>query len=288
MKKIISLMLAVLMLVGCATVFTSCSNKKTVKIGVQGGTTGECFLKGDADWGFEGYDNIDVESYTTGALAVKDLIAGKVDYVVIDVAVAKSLVAGNKGIKLIDYALTREDFGIGVDKAQMDLLNSINTILAEKADEIAAIYAKYANVDDSNSAEWTGTTVTSAEYDASRNQLVVATSTGFAPYEFKVGDAFAGIDMELAQMIATELDMELVIVDMDFDAVVSSIGSNGIDIAISGLTINPARRKVVNFTNPYERGSYQVIIALEDDDTFDDCKSTKDVLAILEGFKRKK
>ena len=94
--------------------------------------------------------------------------------------------------------------------------------------------------------------------------------------------------MELAQLIANELGMELVIVDMDFEAVVSSIGNNGIDVAISGLTINPARRKVVNFTNPYERGSYQVIIALEDDDTFDNCKSAKEVLAILEGFKRKK
>ncbi len=287
MKKIFSLVLAVLMLVGCAAAFTSCGAKKDVKIGVQGGTTGEFFLKGDAEWGFDGYDNITVKSYTTGSQAVKDLLAGKVDYVVIDAAVAKSLVASNKGTKIIDYALTREDFGIGVDKNQQQLLNDINAVLAAKKAEIDAIYAKYANVDDSNSASWTGTTVTSAEYDASRNQLVVATSTGFAPYEFKVGDAYAGIDMELAQMIADELGMELVIVDMDFDAVVSSIGKNGIDVAISGLTINPARRKVVNFTNPYEKGSYQVIIALEDDDTFDDCKSAKEVLAILESFKKK-
>ncbi|MBQ9785761.1 MAG: transporter substrate-binding domain-containing protein [Clostridia bacterium] len=285
MKKILSLMLAVLMLVGCGAAFTSCSKKETIKIGVQSGTTGECFLKGDADWGFDGYENVETKSYNNGALAVKDLLAGKIDYVVIDAAVAKSLVASNKGTKVIDYALTREDFGIGVDKNQMDLLNSINTILEENQDEIAAIYAKYADVNDDNSAEWTGTTVTSAEYDASRNQLVVATNAAFAPYEFKVGDAYAGIDMEMAQLIATELGMELVIVDMDFEAVVSSVGKNGIDVAISGLTINPARRKSVNFTDPYERGSYQVIIARSDDKTFDDCKSAKDVLAILDKYK---
>ena len=290
MKKIISLMLAVLMLVGCAVVFTSCSRKKDVKIGVQSGTTGEFFMKGDEGWGFEGYDNIAVKSYDTAALAVKDLLAGKVDYVVIDAAVAKSLVAANKGTKVIDIPLTREDYGIGVDKNQMELLNSINEILAEKKDEIAALYEKYADVNEGNSAQWTGTTVTSAVYDPNRKdeQLVVATNAAFAPYEFTVGDEFAGIDMEIAQMIADELGLELVIQDMAFESVVSSIGSNGVDIALSGLTINPARRKVVNFSNPYERGSYQVIIALEDDDTFDDCKNAKEVLAILESFKKKK
>ena len=90
--------------------------------------------------------------------------------------------------------------------------------------------------------------------------------------------------MEIAKMIADELGMELVISDMDFDAVVSSIGKNGVDIALSGLTINPAREKVVNFSEPYEKGSYQVIIALEDDTTFDACKSADEVLAVLKNL----
>lgn len=289
MKKLTSLMLAVLMLVGCAMVFTSCSKKETIKIGVQSGTTGECFLKGDADWGFDGYENIDTKAYDNGSLAVKDLLAGKLDYVVIDAAVAKSLVASNPGTKVIDFALTSEDFGIGVDKNQIDLLNSINAILESKTDEISAIYAKYANVDESNAADWSGTTVTSATYDPNKKseQLVVATNAAFAPYEFTVGNAYAGIDMELAKLIADELGMELVIQDMAFESVVSSIGNNGVDVAISGLTINPARRKVVNFTNPYEKGSYQVIIALKDDDTFDKCKSAKEVLAILADLNKK-
>jgi polar amino acid transport system substrate-binding protein len=286
MKKIISLMLAVLMLVGCAVVFTSCSGKKDVKIGVQSGTTGEFFLKGDAGWGFEGYDNIEVKSYDTAALAVKDLLAGKVDYVVIDAAVAKSLVANNPGTKVIDYALTSEDFGIGVDKNQPELLAQINAILEAKKNEIAALYEKYADVTDDNAAAWAGSTVTSATYDATKNQLVMATNAQFAPYEFVVGNAYAGIDMDIAQMIATELGMELVIVDMDFEAVVSSIGKNGVDIALSGLTINPVREKIINFTEPYEKGSYQVIIALDDDTTFDGCKSADEVLAILKDLKK--
>lgn len=286
MKKIVSLMLAALMVVGCMMSFASCNKGANVKIGVQSGTTGELYLKGDAGWGFEGYANVDTMSYNTGALAVKDLLDGKVDYVVIDAAVAKSLVANNPGTKVIDYALTSEDFGIGVDKNQPELLAQINTILEAKKDEIAALYTKYANVTDDNASAWEGTTVTSATYDASKNQLVMATNAQFAPYEFVVGNAYAGIDMEIAQMIADELGMELVVVDMDFEAVVSSIGNNGVDVALSGLTINPVREKVINFSEPYEKGSYQVIIALEDDTTFDGCKSAEEVLAILKDLKK--
>ena len=91
--------------------------------------------------------------------------------------------------------------------------------------------------------------------------------------------------MEIAKLIADELGMELVIKDMDFSAVVTSIGKNGVDIACSGLTINPARQKVVDFSDPYEQGSYQVIIALKDDTTFDGCKSAKEVLDILASLK---
>lgn len=288
MKKLLSLVLAVLMLCGTVAAFASCNQPaETAKIGVQSGTTGEAYLKGNADMGYDGYSNISTQSYNTGALAVQDLLANKIDYVVIDNEVAQALVSSNSGIKIIDYALTEENYGIGVDKKQSDLRNSINQILANKKDEIADLYEKYSEVTDDNSANWTGTTVTSAELDASKadSQLVVATNAAFAPYEFKVGNAFAGIDMEIAKMIADELGMELVISDMDFEAVVSSIGKNGVDIALSGLTINPAREKVVDFSDPYEEGVYQVLIALKDDTTFDNCKKAEEVIAILKDMK---
>ncbi len=284
MKKIISIAIALMMIVGCFAL-TSCADTR-VKIGVQSGTTGESFLKGDEDWGFEGFANVDARAYDNASLAVADMKNGNVTYVVIDAAVGKSLAANDDTIKVIDYALTKEDFGIGVDKNQAELLTTINNLLASKKAEIDAIYAKYANVNEDNAANWTGTTIKSEKYDASKDQLVVATNAAFPPYEFAVGDAFAGIDMEIAQMIADELGQELVIMDMQFESVVSSIGNNGIDIALSGLTISPARAKVVNFSNPYEEGSYQVILAMKEDTTFDACTTADQVLAILKDLKK--
>ena len=47
--------------------------------------------------------------------------------------------------------------------------------------------------------------VESATYDANKDQLVVATNAAFAPFEYKMGNKFAGIDMEIAALLAQEL-----------------------------------------------------------------------------------
>lgn len=281
--KITSLVMALMLSLVC---FASCGAKETkVAIGVQSGTTGESFLKGDADWGFEGFANIDTKAYDNAGLAVEDMKNGNIKYVVIDAAVGKELASKNKEVKVIDYALTKEDFGFGVDKAQPELLATINKVLADNKDKIADIYASFSEVNDENAADWKGETLKSAEYDANKEQLVIATNAAFAPYEFVVGNEYAGIDIEIVKLIADELDMEIVIKDMAFESVVTSIGKNGIDMAASGLTISPARAKIVNFSNPYEEGSYQVILAMNDDATFDDCKTAEDALAKLKELK---
>lgn len=281
--KIAAAVMALSLMLAC---LASCGAKETkVAIGVQSGTTGESFLKGDADWGFEGFANVDTKSYDNAGLAVEDMKNGNVKYVVIDAAVGKELAAKNEEIKVIDYALTKEDFGFGVDKAQPELLATINKVLSEKKAEIDAIYEKFSEVNDDNAADWKGETLKSAEYDASKDQLVVATNAAFAPYEFVVGNEFAGIDIEIVKLIADELNMEVVIQDMAFESVVTSIGKNGVDMAASGLTISPAREKIVNFSDPYEEGSYQVILAMKEDTTFDACTTAEEALAKLKELK---
>ena len=92
--------------------------------------------------------------------------------------------------------------------------------------------------------------------------------------------------MEIAKLVADTLGMELVIKDMDFDAITTSLGVNGIDVGIAGMTINPAREKVVNFTNSYYTEAYQVIIVKEDDTTFDACTTTEEILEVLNSLSK--
>lgn len=284
MKKFASLALAIVMTALCVFSFASCSSESSNKFGVQSGTTGYCFLAGDEDWGFTGFSNLDVRSYDNAGQAVADMKNGNIGYVVIDADVARNLVAANEGIKMIDIALTTESYGIAVDKNQAELLTEVNKILSEKKADIDAIFAKYENVDDNNAANWNGTTIPAGKYDEAKDQLVVATNAAFAPFEFTSGDQFAGIDMEIAKLIADTMGKELVIVNMDFEAVTGAVGNNGIDIAITGMTINDTRKKVVNFSDPYYTDAYQVVICMENDKIFDDCKTTEDMLNVLKGL----
>jgi polar amino acid transport system substrate-binding protein len=286
MKKTISVILAALMIISMV-LMTSCSAPQKYTIGVQSGTTGWSFIAGDADWGFTGFKNVKLNSFDNAALAVSDLLAGNTDFVVVDDAVAKTLVANNAGTKCIDIPLTTESYGIAVDKNQSELLTKINAFLAAKSADIEALFDKYADVNDDNSASWTGDVVSSAEYDATKDQLVVATNAAFAPFEFVVGNGYAGIDMEMAKMLADYLEMELVIVNMEFDAITASLGNNGVDIGIAAMTINANRAKIVNFSDSYYTDAYQVIICKEADTTFDGCTTTEQVLDILNSLENK-
>jgi len=122
----------------------------------------------------------------------------------------------------------------------------------------------------------------SAKFDANKadKQLVVATNAQFPPFEFKMGNKFAGIDMEIAKGFAEYLGMEIVIMDMDFDAVVTSVGKNGVDIAMAGLTINEDRKTSVNFTDSYYNAS-QVVIVKEGDTSLDGKTTAEQVNAVL-------
>lgn len=73
---------------------------------------------------------------------------------------------------------------------------------------------------------------------------------------------------------------ELVIENMDFDAVVQSVNTKKAHVGAAALTFTEERAKQVNFTDKYYE-STQVIICMADDTTFDECKTREDVEKIL-------
>ena len=183
-----------------------------------------------------------------------------------------------KAAKVIGIDLTNENYAFGVDKAQPELLEKtiafIDKILSNGTfDEICSRY----------SSGGEPVLVKSAAKDSSKDQLVVATNAAFEPFEYTVGDSYAGIDMEIAKLLADELGKELVIDNMDFDAVCLSVGQHKCDIAMAGLTVNPDREASVTFSKTYYKASQRVVVK-GDDTTFDDCKTADDVLKKLQSF----
>ena len=107
--------------------------------------------------------------------------------------------------------------------------------------------------------------------------LHMATNAAFPPYEMiSDNDGFEGIDVEIATEIARKLGLELIVDDMEFGSVITSVQSGKSDIAMAGLTVTEERKQNVDFTTSYATG-IQVIIVPEDSDilTVDDLANDK-------------
>jgi len=181
-------------------------------------------------------------------------------------------------VKVIDIPLTEEEYAFGVDKNQPELLEKVNEFIAKiKSD---GTFDKILN---NYFGDGEPQLITSAELDESKDQLVVATNAAFEPFEYMVGDKYAGVDMEIAKLLADYLGKELVISNMDFEAVCIAVGQGKADIAMAGLTIKEERKQYVNFSDKYYDAA-QMIIVKADDKRFDNCKTASDVEAVLKSL----
>lgn len=181
-------------------------------------------------------------------------------------------------VKVIDINLTEEEYAFGVDKDQTELLTQVNQFIAEIKSN-----GTFDAICDAYFGDGEKKGVTSAVEDASKDQLVVATNAQFEPFEYKQGDTFYGIDMEIAKLLADRLGKELVIKDMEFDAVCLSVGQHKCDIAMAGLTVNEERTEYVTFSTSYYTANQKLIVK-GDDTTFDACTTAADVEAILNTY----
>ena len=160
-------------------------------------------------------------------------------------------------LKILDTEYANEDYAICVAKENTELLEQINDALAEiKADGTQQkIVDKY---------------ISGVEHDLEfqkdaegKEELHMATNAQFPPYEYYDGDKIVGIDAEMAAAIADKLDKKLVIDDMDFDAIITSVQTGKSDMGMAGMTVTEERLQSISFSDSYAQG-IQVVIVPED------------------------
>lgn len=189
---------------------------------------------------------------------------------------ASESTSSKKTAKVIEIDLTDEQYAFGVDKDQPELLTQVNDFIKTMNED-----GSFEEICNHYFGDGEPVAVESAKLDSSKDQLVVATNAAFEPFEYTKGENYYGVDMEIAKALADKLGKELVIQNMDFDAVCLSVGQHKCDIAMAGLTIKPDREEYVSFSDSYYKASQKLIVP-SDNTEFDECKTADDVNKILQ------
>lgn len=262
MKKynIILLLIALL----CIGLLCSCQSipKNTVHtaedlegktIGVKLKTTGDVYATE--------IEGATVQRFNTAEDAVIALKDGTIDAVILDDGPATVFVDYYEGIRILDEAYAEEEYGIVIKKGNQELLDKINDALKT---------IKENGTLDAITQNWIYEGSTESAYEGQNKEsyangkLIVATNAEFPPYESVIDDEIVGYDIDMMKAICDVLDMELVLQDMAFDSVISSVEEGIVDVAASGMSITEERMKQVDFSEPYITAK-QVIIVREDE-----------------------
>ena len=112
-------------------------------------------------------------------------------------------------------------------------------------------------------------------------KLTVATSPDFAPYEFYAIDedgtpSLAGFDMALAQYIADYMGLELEVVTVDFDGVLTELQTKSVDLGMAGLSPDPVREAAMDFSDIYYEGGQSLVTVKDNADTYNSTDAVND------------
>lgn len=189
-------------------------------------------------------------------------------------------------VKMVDIKLTDEEYAFVVKKGNIQLVEEFNSFLTEikQNGQFDSILSKYFEGD----GEKLGFSFTTGTVENTNDKFVVATNCPFEPFEY-IGDdgLIYGIDIEIANLFAKKHNLELIIKNIDFNAILTDIDAGYSDIGMAGITVTEDRLASYDFTNNYYQASQKLIVS-ESNTYFDDCTTKEDVekkLALLENEK---
>ncbi|MDP2193289.1 MAG: ABC transporter substrate-binding protein [Alphaproteobacteria bacterium] len=109
--------------------------------------------------------------------------------------------------------------------------------------------------------------------------LKVGVCADYKPFEFFEDGKIVGFDIDLFDEVAKRLGKTAQYEDMSFDAILGALNAGRIDASISSISITQERQKNYDFSIPYLKGEYALIVKKDSS-----CQSIKDISDQTIGF----
>lgn len=251
MKKIVALLLAMLMIVGC---FVGCGEKKPIIV-AEAESAGEGVASGE-----EFADEYSYTAVDTQAKALMEVSSGTADAAVVDYVM--SIGSIGEGTDYEDLVVegngyAEEEYGIAFRKGS-DMTAKVNEIIRElKADGTLTDIATTYKLQDILLGEETSDAFVQAETDSDyqyimdKGELVIGI-TYFAPMNYMdENNNLVGFETEFAKAVCEKLGVEAKFQEISWKAKETELAAKNIDCIWNGMTITPEREENMSVSIPY-------------------------------------
>ncbi len=99
------------------------------------------------------------------------------------------------------------------------------------------------------------------EYIKLRGSINVSTNAEFEPFEYKEGDKFVGIDLDIAREIAKKLGVDININDVSYSALPLEISRGTCDFIIAAMSYSEEKTQNMDFSDPYFEADQVIIVS---------------------------
>ncbi len=236
------------------TAVNSVADVRKATIGVQLGTTNDVQASLLEEKGYGAH----VERFTKSADAVQALCQGKIDCMIEDEYPAKAFQRRNPVLSILPEVFSTSDVAICVAKDNEPLLQKINQAIGQLRTEGILDSIMTRHVEGRTTVAYTPRQNTQDK--AGRRTLRFAVNAAFEPFEYYEDGKIVGIDVDVARAICDRLDMNFEMVDMEFDAIITSVQAGKADAGISAITMTEERSKNISFSVPYATMKQVVIV----------------------------
>lgn len=272
MKKLLCLLLAIVMLVGC---LAACGKTETaLSVVAEKESAGEEVILEDEFFKDAKYTAVD-----TQAKALMEVSSGTVDGCVVDYVCTIGMIG--EGTDYADlavvnkYAFSDEQYGIAFRKGSTKTVAMVNAAINEliqngKLTEIAAKYkfseqvnttlAQIPADDTLDTADW--------EYIKAKGTLVIGI-TYFEPMNYiDENNELTGFETEFAKAVCEILGVTPVFQEISWTAKETELNAKNIDCIWNGMTITPERQETMEISKPYMNNKQVLVVKSENVDKY--------------------
>lgn len=272
LKKLICLLMALIMVVGC---FAACGNTQTaMNVVAEKESAGEGVIQENEFFKTANYTAVDTQSK-----ALMEVASGTADACVVDYVCSIGMIG--EGTDYADlsvvekYAFNDEQYGIAFRKGSTKTVAMVNSAINEliksgKLQEIAAKYKLDKQVDTTladipaddtlDTADW--------EYIKEKGTLVIGI-TYFEPMNYlDDNNELTGFETEFAKAVCEILGVTPVFQEISWNSKEMELNGKTIDCIWNGLTIDDERLETMQISKPYMNNKQVMVVKTENVDKY--------------------